>query len=124
MKSNEIIELLIKNKKIIKDIKILCICDNILDHYIYCKIERMSPEAQIPILLNESKYYEVGRVGNVAKNIMSLGAYVSLVTLTGNDDASKKIKKLIQKDKKISLIQIKNTNFETPIKTRFINGSY
>jgi len=121
MKSNEIIKLLIKNKKIIKDTKILCIGDIMLDHYIYGKVERMSPEAPIPILLNESEDYEVGGVGNVAKNITSFGAYVSLVTLTGNDESSKKIKKLIKKDKKISLIQIKNTNFETPVKTRYIN---
>jgi len=121
MISNKIIELLIKNIKNIKNTKILCIGDIILDHYIYGKIKRMSPEAPIPILLNECEKYEVGGVGKVAKNITSFGANVSLITLTGNDNASTKVKKLIKKDKKISLIQIKHNSFETPIKIRYIN---
>ena len=70
-------KLLINQKKNIENCNILCIGDIILDHYIYGRVERMSPEAPIPILLFEKENYQLGGVGNVARNISSLGAKCS-----------------------------------------------
>ena len=106
-----------KNKKLLKSlnknfkkIKIFCIGDIILDHYIYGVINRLSPEAPIPILLQE-------------KDISELGAKVVLLTLCGNDDASKKVSQLIKKNINIKHIKYRYKNFTTPIKTRYINKS-
>ena len=113
---------ILKNKEnIIKKSNILCIGDIILDHYIYGKVERISPEAPIPILSFKEENYQLGGVGNVAKNLSSLGAKCSLVSLTGNDFSSKKINKLLLLEKNIKQVKVKNNNFITPIKTRYIN---
>ena len=120
MISSEIIKILKENKKNFKKINILCVGDIMMDHYIFGKIERMSPEAPIPIFLNQSEKFEIGGAGNVAKNITSFGAKVNLLTPTGNDPTSKKIVDLVKKNKKISLFQIKSDKYHTPIKSRYI----
>lgn len=112
-----------EKQKDINNVKILCIGDIILDHYVYGRIERISPEAPIPILINEKEVFHLGGAGNVARNISSLGGQVSLLRLCGNDDASKKISKLIKEDNLINDIKFNQKNFETSKKTRFINKS-
>lgn len=88
-----------KNQKNFRNIKILCIGDLILDRYIFGKIERNSPEAPVPILLYNKEKYGLGGVGNVAKNIISLGAKVKLIALYGNDLASNEVSNLLKKTK-------------------------
>ena len=122
MNNKTIRKLLFNKKKNIENCDILCIGDIILDHYIYGNVERMSPEAPIPILLFEKEYYQLGGVGNVARNLSSLGAKSSLVSFSGEDFSSKQIKKLILKEDKIKQIKLKLNDFETPIKTRYINN--
>ena len=123
MISNELKKHIKSKKEIIQKCNILCIGDIILDHYIYGKVERMSPEAPIPILLANDETYHLGGVGNVAKNISSLGGRISLFYLSSLDDSSKIIKKIISKDSNIRNISIYNNKFKTPLKTRYINKS-
>lgn len=122
METKEIKSLLVKNKSKISKSNILCIGDIILDHYIYGNVDRISPEAPIPILVFEKEVYELGGVGNVARNITSLGSQVTLLNLSGLDESSKKINKLISKNKNIKKLFFKVSGFTTPIKTRYINN--
>ena len=89
---NKSIENLIKNnsKKISKT-EILCVGDMILDQYIYGKVERMSPEAPVPILSIKEENFQLGGVGNVARNISNLGGKANIVSLIGKDISSKYI---------------------------------
>ena len=82
---NLIRKVLKENINFIKQCNILCIGDIILDHYIYGNIERMSPEAPIPILLFKKENYQLRGVGNVARNLSSLGAKCSLTVFSGHD---------------------------------------
>lgn len=113
--------LLLNYKKKLNKVKILCIGDIILDHYIYGRIDRMSPEAPVPILLQESEKFILGGAGNVATNIASLGCRVQLVTLDSDNPSSQKINSLDKKNKNIINSKIKIKNFLPPTKTRFIN---
>lgn len=123
MNEKQSIQKLIKeNISLISKCNIFCIGDIILDHYIYGKVERMSPEAPIPILLFEKENYQLGGVGNVARNLSSLGAKCSLMSFSGVDISSKKINELILKEININHVKAKLTNYETPIKTRYINN--
>ena len=74
MLSKKLISFLKKNKKNILKSKIICIGDVILDHYIDGKVERVSPEAPVPILIMKNQKYVIGGAGNVAKNISDMGA--------------------------------------------------
>jgi len=121
MLNKNLVSFLKKNKKNISKSKIICIGDIILDHYINGKVERMSPEAPVPILMMESKKYEIGGAGNVAKNISNMGAKTTLICLSGNDQSSVIVKKLLQKEKNIKSVSINVPNFKTPTKTRLIN---
>lgn len=123
MLQKEIKKILLENKSKIKKSNILCIGDIILDHYVYGNIYRISPEAPVPILSAESEFYQLGGVGNVSRNIISLGGNVSLLYLLGKNFSSKKIDKLLNNNKKIKKIKIKVPHFKAPIKTRFINKS-
>ena len=121
MIDRKILDLIKKNKKDIYKSKILCIGDVILDNYIYGKIERMSPEAPVPILLMKNKKYVIGGAGNVAINISNMGSKTTLICLSGNDSSSVIINRLLSEQKLIKNLSIKVPNFKTPIKTRFIN---
>jgi rfaE bifunctional protein kinase chain/domain len=65
--------------------KILVIGDLILDEYIWGDVERISPEAPVPIVWANRKTPMLGGAANVANNIHSLGAEVFLVGVVGND---------------------------------------
>lgn len=123
MLSKKLISFLKKNKKNILKSKIICIGDVILDNYIDGKVERVSPEAPVPILMMKNQKYVIGGAGNVAKNISDMGACTSFIHLSGNDSASMMIKKLLKENKNIKDISINVPNFKTPTKTRFIKNN-
>lgn len=60
--------------------------DVMLDTYMWGTVERISPEAPVPIVTIGKKDYRIGGAGNVALNVRSLGAQVSLLSVIGNDD--------------------------------------
>jgi D-beta-D-heptose 7-phosphate kinase/D-beta-D-heptose 1-phosphate adenosyltransferase len=111
---------LILQKKNLNKINILCIGDLIIDKYVYGRIDRISPEAPIPIFLKEKEEYRIGGAGNVAENILALGARTTLITL---DDQKKIALKNISNDKKIKHIKFRAANYKLPIKTRYIEKS-
>lgn len=123
MLNKKLISLLKKNKKNISKLKIICIGDIILDHYVIGNVERISPEAPVKILSLKNEKYEIGGVGNVAKNIANLGGKTSLLCLSGVDHSSKIIRQLLGKEKNINNILIQIPNFRTPRKTRFLEDS-
>ena len=78
--------------------KILCVGDLILDHYVHGDIDRISPEAPIPILkANDRNYNILGGCGNVARNICSANNRCHLISIVGNDDDGLSLKEIIKK---------------------------
>lgn len=74
-----------------KDIKIGVIGDVMLDTYLWGNVERISPEAPVPIVAVESKEFRIGGAGNVALNLASLGAQTTVLSVTGNDEDAKQL---------------------------------
>ncbi|HEV2481637.1 MAG TPA: PfkB family carbohydrate kinase [Puia sp.] len=66
-------------------IKVGVIGDLMLDTYLWGHVERISPEAPVPIVTLEHREYRIGGAGNVALNLASLGANVSVLSLIGKD---------------------------------------
>lgn len=68
-------------------LRILVLGDVMLDRYIWGRVERISPEAPVPVVRVERESTMLGGAGNVARTIASLGARAALVALVGDDDA-------------------------------------
>jgi len=65
--------------------RLLVIGDVLLDRYIKGSVTRISPEAPVPVVLQEESFYTPGGAANVANNLVSLGADVTLVSKIGDD---------------------------------------
>lgn len=64
---------------------IMVIGDLMLDHYIWGNVERISPEAPVPVVDVQEEKFKLGGAGNVANNLLSLGASVIMSSVKGND---------------------------------------
>lgn len=78
-----------------QEMHILVIGDVMLDTYVYGHIERMSPEAPVPVVDVQSEETRLGGAANVALNCKALGAEVSIATVIGNDQDGMLLKKLL-----------------------------
>lgn len=104
--------------------KILCIGDLIIDLYVHGEINRISPEAPIPILkVNRENYYVLGGCGNVARNICAANAKCHMISLAGNDNGKNIIKKLSKELMNFSFDLLVDKKRCTTIKTRFISDN-
>jgi D-glycero-beta-D-manno-heptose-7-phosphate kinase len=107
-------------KQILKNFqnkKILVIGDIMLDKYFYGEVTRISPEAPIPIVNLLKEKYEIGGAGNVASNITSLGGQATIFAFAGQDEESKILKQLLQKE---NINHYLNLNKITTCKSRII----
>lgn len=64
---------------------VMVIGDLMLDHYIWGKVERISPEAPVPVVDVQDEKFKLGGAGNVANNLLSLGASVFMSGVKGSD---------------------------------------
>ena len=65
--------------------KIAVVGDVMLDRYIWGAVNRISPEAPVPVIEVEGEDSKLGGAGNVANNIKSLGAFPLLIGVVGDD---------------------------------------
>jgi D-glycero-beta-D-manno-heptose-7-phosphate kinase len=72
--------------KSFSSIKIGVVGDMMLDTYWWGNVERISPEAPVPVVSVERKEYRIGGAGNVALNLASLGSPVCVFSVVGDDD--------------------------------------
>ena len=99
--------------------KVFCLGDLMLDKYIVGTTNRISPEGPIPVLDIQKEVGMLGGVGNVVRNLSTLATETYLVSLLGDDLASKEV------EKKLNNINVYNNLIKDPsrptiIKSRFI----
>ena len=75
--------------------KVLVVGDVMLDRYWYGSVDRISPEAPVPVVRITKEEDRLGGSANVAFNGVSLGAQISLLSVVGDDEASHKLEKLV-----------------------------
>ena len=80
-----------------KNTKALLIGDIMLDRYVFGKVNRISPEAPVPIFLAKDKKQVLGGAGNVFSNLVSLDVNTTLLSVLGNDITASHIKKILGK---------------------------
>ena len=74
----------------------LVVGDVMLDRYWYGDASRISPEAPVPVLLFREEEYRLGGAANVAANCAALGARTRLLSVVGNDEAGRRLEKLLK----------------------------
>jgi rfaE bifunctional protein kinase chain/domain len=77
-------------------IKAGVIGDIMLDTYLWGHVERISPEAPVPVVTLDKREYRIGGAGNVALNLASLGAHVASFSVIGKDEDGKRLEGLLQ----------------------------
>ena len=70
----------------LKGHKVMIVGDLMLDHYLIGSVDRISPEAPVPVVRVEKESFLLGGAGNVARNIVSLGGKPLLVSTVGTDE--------------------------------------
>ena len=75
--------------------RVLVVGDAMLDRYWYGAVDRISPEAPVPVVRVTRIEERVGGAANVASNIVALGARASLLTVVGDDEASHQLEALV-----------------------------
>jgi rfaE bifunctional protein kinase chain/domain len=101
-------------------IRVGIIGDVMLDTYMWGSVERISPEAPVPIVSLQKKEQRIGGAGNVALNLQSLGSKAYVISITGDDEDAQKLNALFE-DNKINVeYSGVSTNRLTTNKTRVI----
>lgn len=105
-------------------LRVLIIGDVMVDSYLWGRVERISPEAPVPVVTVTKKEIRLGGAANVALNIRSLGATPLLCTVIGNDEAGKQFSKMISGMKMDSSLLVKSSKRTTTVKTRIIGNNH
>jgi len=104
-----------------QDVNILIVGDIMLDSYIYGSVNRISPEAPVPILSKTEESFKLGGAGNVALNCKALGANPTIISYIGDDNYGEVVSKLLD-ESCIKSYMISNGK-PTTVKKRIISGN-
>jgi D-beta-D-heptose 7-phosphate kinase/D-beta-D-heptose 1-phosphate adenosyltransferase len=77
---------LVRYFKQFEKVRLLVVGDLMLDHYIWGRVDRISPEAPVPVVAVSNESIHLGGAANVAQNVVSLGGRVELCGVVGNDE--------------------------------------
>ncbi|HRI18317.1 MAG TPA: D-glycero-beta-D-manno-heptose-7-phosphate kinase [Burkholderiaceae bacterium] len=77
--------------------RVLVVGDAMLDRYWFGAVERISPEAPVPVVRVNREEERLGGAANVALNVKTLGAQATLMTVVGDDEPGRTLKKLLER---------------------------
>ena len=100
--------------------RVLVVGDLMLDRYVTGTVNRISPEAPIPVMRIDHEAEMPGGAGNVARNIVSLGGQVVLVGLIGDDAAGVRVTELLANEEGLALHSVVCPGTPTTVKTRYL----
>jgi D-beta-D-heptose 7-phosphate kinase/D-beta-D-heptose 1-phosphate adenosyltransferase len=116
MKSSDMIKLL----KAFHRARILVVGDVMLDRFVYGSVDRISPEAPIPVLAVDRSSDMPGGAANVARNIAAMGAQCVLLGIAGADQAGEDLRVQLAEIPFISARLVVDPTRPTTLKTRFV----
>ena len=100
--------------------RVLCVGDAMLDRFVEGRVDRISPEAPIPVFAVTAETAMPGGAGNVVRNLAALGAQATLVGTAGDDAAGEELGRLLEKEAGATVRLIRTKGRGTTIKTRFV----
>jgi len=99
--------------------RILVVGDAMLDRYLFGDVERISPEAPVPVVRVTREEERLGGAANVALNAKSLGPSVTLITVVGDDEPARKLQQLLN-ERGVASILGRDPKLYTCVKLRII----
>ncbi len=103
-------------------VSVVCVGDAMIDRFVYGEVERVSPEAPIPVLRIEREAAMPGGAANVVRNLAGLGAHSHFVSVVGDDGAGRELQGLLEDIPGVSSHLERAPGRRTTIKTRYIAG--
>lgn len=102
------------------DARILVIGDVMLDRFLYGSVERISPEGPIPVFTLERESRMLGGAGNVVRNLLSLGAQATFLSVIGDDTVGKQLLGLVEKEQRLVPYLFTEKDRVSTKKTRYV----
>jgi rfaE bifunctional protein kinase chain/domain len=102
--------------------RVLVVGDAMLDRYWFGAVERISPEAPVPVVRVDREEERLGGAANVALNVKSLGAQATLLTVVGDDEPARTLQRLLEKEGVATLLG-SDPKLYTIVKLRVIGRS-
>jgi D-beta-D-heptose 7-phosphate kinase/D-beta-D-heptose 1-phosphate adenosyltransferase len=103
--------------------QILCVGDVMLDRFVYGAVERVSPEAPIPVLHLIKLCEMLGGAGNVVRNLAALGIGSTIAGVVCDDEAGRAVRRLVAAEEPVGSVLIDDPARRTTVKTRFVVGA-
>jgi D-beta-D-heptose 7-phosphate kinase / D-beta-D-heptose 1-phosphate adenosyltransferase len=103
---------------------VLCIGDLMLDEFVYGDVTRISPEAPTPVIAVKHSELMIGGAGNVARNLVSLGARCIFVGVVGDDDAGLALTEALSQQPLIEFHLVTDSQRQTTRKVRFVSEHF
>ncbi len=105
------------------ELNVLIVGDVMIDRYLSGHVDRISPEAPVPIVLQKSRENRLGGAANVALNVAAMGAKVFLCSIVGEDENAGIFLKLLPSGNLPQNGIVKSRSRRTTVKTRVMAGS-
>ena len=102
--------------------RVACVGDLMLDRFVYGEVDRVSPEAPIPVLKRTRELVMLGAAGNVARNVAALGGQAALGGVIGADADGHETLRLVEAERRIEGALVTDPGRPTTLKTRFVSG--
>lgn len=103
----------------LRQVRLLVVGDVMLDRYWFGEVNRISPEAPVPVVKVERLEERLGGAANVARNIVSLGATCCLLSVVGPDEAGRSLQRLLEEGAIAAGLQV-DEGIATTVKLRVI----
>lgn len=107
------------NPDIFSQINTLVVGDVMLDRYWFGHVDRISPEAPVPVLAVQSEEMRAGGAANVAHNLLALGAQSHLLSVVGDDEAGREIDAIISAYGAQTTLKV-DSSIKTIVKLRMV----
>ena len=103
----------------LRNARVLVVGDAMLDRYLFGEVERISPEAPVPVVRVTREEDRLGGAANVALNVKALGPGVTLITVVGDDEPARRLEGLL-KTQAVEVILGRDQKLFTCVKLRVI----
>ena len=103
----------------VTQVRLLVVGDVMLDRYWFGEVNRISPEAPVPVVKVERVEERLGGAANVARNAASLGAVTALLSVVGNDEAGRTLGRLLEEGQIDAALHV-DRDIDTIVKLRVI----